>query len=247
MRRNVGVGRAMRAQQERQAFQEKGAALTEANMAHMQEQLAIFRRNLEVFAEKHKRQINRDPEFRDKFQRMCAKIGVDPLASNKGFWAELLGVGSFFFELGVQVIHVCIATREANGGIMQLDDVMRYLKRVRSKTNGQEITVEDVKRAIDALRPLGNGLRLVNVGEKQMLVSVPQELSPDHTEVLDLAQESSGCVTASMLKKKKKWSDDRAEQALSTLESQGMAWIDDQMPDGERTWWFPSIALDLIN
>jgi hypothetical protein len=29
--------------------------------------------------------------------------GVDPLASNKGFWAQLLGVGDFYYELAVQV------------------------------------------------------------------------------------------------------------------------------------------------
>ena len=34
---------------------------------------------------------------------MCANIGVDPLASNKGVWAKTLGIGDFYFELGVQV------------------------------------------------------------------------------------------------------------------------------------------------
>ena len=29
--------------------------------------------------------------------------GVDPLASNKGFWAQVLGVGDFYYELAVQV------------------------------------------------------------------------------------------------------------------------------------------------
>lgn len=31
----------------------------------------------------HKSDIRRDPEFRAQFHRMCANIGVDPLASNK--------------------------------------------------------------------------------------------------------------------------------------------------------------------
>ena len=35
---------------------------------------------------------------------MCAKVGVDPLASNKGFWAELLGIGDFYYELGMFVL-----------------------------------------------------------------------------------------------------------------------------------------------
>ncbi|KAI3672596.1 hypothetical protein L6452_38691 [Arctium lappa] len=40
---------------------------------------------------------------------MCAKVGVDPLASNKGFWAELLGIGDFYYELGHNFfLHECV-------------------------------------------------------------------------------------------------------------------------------------------
>jgi EAP30/Vps36 family len=42
---------------------------------------------------------------------MCAAIGVDPLVSNVGMWAQLLGIGDFYSELGVQVIEACLATR----------------------------------------------------------------------------------------------------------------------------------------
>ena len=45
--------------------------------------------------------IRKNPAFRSQFHEMCAKVGVDPLASNKGFWAELLGIGDFYYELGV--------------------------------------------------------------------------------------------------------------------------------------------------
>ena len=44
--------------------------------------------------------IRKNPEFRAQFHAMCARCGVDPLASNKGFWAELLGIGDFYYELG---------------------------------------------------------------------------------------------------------------------------------------------------
>ena len=47
--------------------------------------------------------ITRDPAFRAQFHAMCAAAGVDPLASNKGFWAEMLGFGDFYYELGVQI------------------------------------------------------------------------------------------------------------------------------------------------
>lgn len=44
--------------------------------------------------------IKKNPIFRAQFHEMCAKVGVDPLASNKGVWAELLGIGDFYYELG---------------------------------------------------------------------------------------------------------------------------------------------------
>lgn len=38
---------------------------------------------------------------------MCVLLGT----ANKGFWGELLGVGDFYYELAVQVVDVCMATR----------------------------------------------------------------------------------------------------------------------------------------
>lgn len=52
---------------------------------------------------------------------MCANVGVDPLASNKGMWAQLLGFGDFYYELGVQIVEACLATRNYNGGFMELE------------------------------------------------------------------------------------------------------------------------------
>lgn len=46
--------------------------------------------------------------------------GVDPLASNKGFWAEVLGVGDFYYELGVKIVDICMATRPVNGGLIDV-------------------------------------------------------------------------------------------------------------------------------
>lgn len=37
-------------------------------------------------------------------------------SASKGFWAEMLGVGDFYYELGVQIIEVCLATSHRNGG-----------------------------------------------------------------------------------------------------------------------------------
>ena len=58
---------------------------------------------------------------------MCAAIGVDPLSSSRGFWAEVLGVGDFYYELAVRVIEYCIANRSKLGGLIQLKNISNYL------------------------------------------------------------------------------------------------------------------------
>ncbi len=71
---------------------------------HIGDQLKKFREGLEAFASKHKKKINSDPSFRQHFQRLCAKVGVDPLSSSKGFWGSILGMGDFYYELGECVV-----------------------------------------------------------------------------------------------------------------------------------------------
>lgn len=50
----------------------------------MAKKLEEFRSHLEEFALKHRNDIRKDPQFRAQFHKMCAAVGVDPLASNKG-------------------------------------------------------------------------------------------------------------------------------------------------------------------
>jgi len=246
MRRKVGAGRAIKSRQDKQAYQDRGQEITEANTDHMQKQMKLFKEKLEEFAVKHKSQINKDPEFRSKFQKMCAKIGVDPLSSNKGFWAEVLGVGTFYFELGVQIVHVCLATREVNGGVMKLNDLVLYLQRIRKKGNQQPVIEEDVKRAVATLEPLGNGIRFIQVGMDKMLASVPVELSSDHTSLLNVAHQGNGCTNVQVLTSSLKWTNDRAERALATLLTQSIAWVDEQSSDGVIQYYFPSIVFSLV-
>ena len=59
---------------------------------------------------------------------MCSNIGVDPLASNKGMWAQLLGFGDFYYELGVQVVEGCLSTRPLNGGLIDLAGLCKIVQ-----------------------------------------------------------------------------------------------------------------------
>ena len=82
--------------------------------------------------------------FRQYFimQEMCASIGVDPLASSKGFWSEMLGFGDFYYELGVQIIEVCMATSHKTGGLMELGELRERLIRSRGGSKRQNSQVK---------------------------------------------------------------------------------------------------------
>ncbi|KAF9174693.1 ESCRT-II subunit protein snf8 [Mortierella sp. AD010] len=170
---------------------------------------------------------------------MCANIGVDPLASSKGFWGELLGVSDFYYELGIQIIDVCLSTRALNGGLMELSEVKRRVERMRgirdnkvpnstssnthsnsfsskwtsiaSKDTNMEVTEDDVLRAIKTLAPLGSGFQVLQIGDKKMVSSVPRELNRDQSAILALVRD--------------------------TLLEDGLMWIDKQAEPYE--YWVP--------
>ena len=88
---------------------------------------------LTEFAKKHQHELQNAPVYRKRFLDMCAPIGVDPLASKKSFWNQMLGMGDFYHELAVKVAEVCLAHRSTNGGIMSLSEVQSILQKRKSR------------------------------------------------------------------------------------------------------------------
>lgn len=58
-----------------QAYEAVGKRVAEENLTHISEMMDTFKRSLEEFARKYKKDINQDPAFRQQFQSMCANIG----------------------------------------------------------------------------------------------------------------------------------------------------------------------------
>ncbi|XP_041366326.1 vacuolar-sorting protein SNF8-like [Gigantopelta aegis] len=218
-------------------YKDKGTELAQDQFAQMAQQMDTFKKNLEDFATKHKDDIRKDPEFRIQFQEMCASIGVDPLASSKGFWAEMLGVGDFYYELGVQIIEVCLATSHQNGGLIGIEELRKRVEKSRGR-HSQDISIDDLMRAIKKLKILGNGFTVIPVGPTFLIQSVPGELTMDHTSVLQQAQ-ATGFVSQNILMKELKWEEERTKRALEFMVKEGLAWVDDH-PGQERQYWFPS-------
>lgn len=236
-----GVGAIQKQQLEQARFKDRGTELAEEQLQQMSRQMEAFRTNLQGFAANHKNDIRRNPQFRRQFQEMCATAGVDPLASSKGFWADMLGVGDFYYELGVQIIEVCLATSHRNGGLMSLEELRERVTKSRNSAHKQEeITQDDLLRAIEKLKVLGKGFRLISVGARYLVQSVPTELSLDHTTIIKQAG-STGYASVGSLTGDLGWDNDRAQKALEDLLKEGLVWLDTQAPN-EYRYWFPGLV-----
>ncbi|KAE8732454.1 hypothetical protein F3Y22_tig00002069pilonHSYRG00009 [Hibiscus syriacus] len=107
--------------------------------------------------------IRKNPSFKSQFREMCAKVGMDPLASNNGFWAEILGIGT------LQIAH---QKRKHDREAASEDDCFRAISKLKAQGY---VTVDEVERriswthgrAIDALNTLlDEGLAMINDGHR---------------------------------------------------------------------------------
>ncbi|KAK3380411.1 EAP30/Vps36 family-domain-containing protein [Lasiosphaeria ovina] len=252
-RKGVGLAAFDRSRITSAQYASHGSTLRSTNAQAFETQLDVFRSLLQQFAQTHAKDIRSNPTFRAQFARMCAAIGVDPLASSSNssqsaggvgsIWAQLLGrsVNDFYFELAVRVVEVCGATRGENGGLIELPKVRERL--VRSRMEGTpEITEDDILRAVGTLKPLGSAYSIVKVGSKPYIRSVPKELNTDQSAVLEAAQ-VLGYVSVSMLMVNLRWTRARAQTAIEDLVGEGMLWVDKQSPR-EHEYWSPGFMLE---
>ncbi|TFK42930.1 EAP30/Vps36 family-domain-containing protein [Crucibulum laeve] len=241
-RRGVGLAAFDRQEQSKRSFAELSSALSQSQVDHLHSQLSQFRTALAHFASTHRDSIKNDPSFRHAFQQMCSSIGVDPLAGPRkgGWWAEMLGLSDWQYELGVQVVDVCVSTRERNGGLIEMSELLRLVSRLRGVMGGV-ITEDDVIRSIKTLQPLGAGYQVVDIGGCTMIRSVVKELDEDQTVILAVAQLNGGRIVEDQLIQQKGWTRDRARAALENmLLRDGLCWLDDQDEEFGRSYWVPS-------
>lgn len=251
-RKGVGLAAFDRSRLTSAQFASHGSTLRASNAQALETQLSVFRSLLQQFAQTHAKDIRSDPSFRAQFARMCSAIGVDPLASSSSsssgsgsgqqqssVWAQLLGrtVNDFYFELAVRVVEVCGATRGENGGLVGLEEVRERVEKGRMEGAGG-ISEDDVRRAVETLKPLGGSYAIVRVGRKEYIRSVPRELNGDQTALVEAAQ-VLGYVSVSMLRDNLLWEAARCRTVIDDLVAEGMLWVDGQT-GGEIEYWSPS-------
>ncbi|KAK9383615.1 EAP30/Vps36 family-domain-containing protein [Kockiozyma suomiensis] len=243
MRRGVGLAAFDNRQRAAQHYSDLGTSILSTHISELSEQLRTFQAALTKFAESHSNEIRSDPVFRSEFVKMCAAIGVDPLASSAAnkksgsFWAELLGndVNDFFFELAVRIIELCRRTRDENGGLMLVDDVRAYINSL--SPNRPPVSHEDIVRAVNSLAPLGHGFEIVKLASKEFIRSVPQEMSKDQAVAIEATQ-AMGYISIPILRDNLGWETARSITVLDDLVAAGLVWVDDQAKPKE--YWTPS-------
>ncbi|KKA26218.1 hypothetical protein TD95_000099 [Thielaviopsis punctulata] len=245
--KGVGIGAFDRSRLTSAQYASHGSTLRSGNAQALETQISVFRSLLQQFAQTHAKEIRSNPSFRAEFARMCAAIGVDPLASSASggsggsggsMWAQLLGrsVNDFYFELAAKVVEVCGATRGENGGMIGLKEVRDRIMSGRME-GAPEVTDDDLLRAVDTLKPLGSSYSVIKLGRKQYIRSVPRELNTDQSSVMEASQ-IEGYVTVDLLMVNLSWPQARAQTAVDDLLSEGMLWVDKQCQPWE--YWNPS-------
>lgn len=252
-RRGVGLSAFSNAAISSDKYAAHGAALRSNHADALANQLAVFQAALHNFSLVHAKDIRSNPTFRAEFARMCHAIGVDPLAgsnsntkareaSGKGgsVWAKMLGtsVNDFYFELGVRLVEVCRESRGENGGMIALSEARKRIASGRGLVGGGiDVTDDDVQRALESLEPLGGQFKIVQLGSIKYIRSVPKELNPDQSTVLEVIQ-VMGFVTVSMLQANLDWEGARAMAVIDDLVGDSLVWVDDQAEETE--YWSPA-------
>lgn len=242
-RRSAGISSLQRHLDTAENWHSLGASLAEQQTASLSAQLATFQQALSRFSSLHRQQILSSPSFRTHFSQLCHELGVDPLGGGaKGLW-DKIGVGDWYYALGVQVVDVCLAKRERGGGLVALDEVLHGVERLRHPTGGggsasTDVTEQDIHRAIEALEPLGCGYAILTIGAgapgaKKVVRCSPGGLDRDSLVVVEAASTTGrGAVTREELQQQRagQWELDRVDRALEkALMDDGTVWLDEHL------------------
>ena len=175
-RKGVGLAAFDRSRITSAQYASHGSSLRTSDAAALETQLAVFRSLLQQFAQTHAKDIRSNPSFRAQFARMCAAIGVDPLAASStregggSIWAQLLGrsVNDFYFELAVKVVEVCSDTRGENGGLIEVWKVREAI--MKSRMEGAPDVTEFVPLSVSSL---GSRANIASPGTTSYELSAP--------------------------------------------------------------------------
>jgi ESCRT-II complex subunit VPS22 len=261
-RRGVGLGAFTTNRNLTQSYSTLGANIKSSQSASLATQLEVFQGLLHNFALEHRDKIKSNAQFRGEFARMCVAIGVDPLAGSYqsssgasttgkgvgGLWAKVLGhdVNDFYFSIAVRLVELCLTTRPLNGGLLGVREAREAITKNDKVGNAfTSVSEDDILRAVRSLEPLGSGFKVVEIGGRGFIRSVPKELNTDQSTVLEVLALLQGTgVSVGLLRDNLGWEEARCVTVLEDLLADSLVWADYQCARGEAEYWSPQGLVD---
>lgn len=113
-------------ERERQKRQQKLSSANEDKMAQMHKIYNDLKLNMNKYSKQYENQIRNNKDVRAKFINICNKIGIDPIVSKRSMWGML---GDFYNQISIQILRICEKTKELNGGLLKIDDLLTIFNR----------------------------------------------------------------------------------------------------------------------
>jgi hypothetical protein len=225
----------------KQAFEKEKIELMIQELDGMYSNIQDLRERVGEFEAKYAELMN-SQQYREKLRLLKEELGLAEVLPSRErvlptIVEKLTGSGKFYNALAVEVLEVVGKKARENGGILTLAEVALAVNKARVD---QFVQLGDIVKAVKILQDaeLIPGIRSLPSGV-QVVEFLPVEISEDSNTILDIAS-STGWVSIEEVMLKTKWPRERAERALRSLESVGIARADVSYAKGNR-WYFPSL------
>ncbi|CAX41456.1 vacuolar-sorting protein, putative [Candida dubliniensis CD36] len=235
---------------DRDAYLQLGKSLNEQHSNQLSTQLQVFQSALINFANDHGDEISSNLEFKNKFTQIVQSIGIDPLDlllytsqnnNNSTNKRSNVVTTNFGVALAVKIIEICQQTRDLNGGLISLKELISTLQS-SCETEGISLIIseEDIETSLNNLNSLGKGYEILIInGKKWLKFSSTENLSNDQLKIYELCEFMGGYVTYRLLRDNYGWDKVRCKTVIDEMIMNGFLWVDSQ-DNGEWQYWEPS-------
>lgn len=233
----------MNRREDRDAYTQLGRSLHERHRDQLSTQLSVFQSAVINFANDHGDEIKLNGEFRNKFTQISQLIGIDPLelllyTSKRN---QTKPKDNFLVGLAVRIVEICQLTRDLNGGLISMKELVSILKDTHNVSI--EVTEGDIEQSVSMLNTLGNGYEMLTINDKKWLKytsAIGDSLSNDQKKIYELCGFMGGYVTYRLLRDNYGWDKVRCKTVIDEMIMNGFLWVDTQAPRGEYQFWEPS-------
>ncbi len=198
---------------------------------------------MEALEKKWEKEVEQSPELAQQISKVRAqlglpeKVGVFKRKAAPGILERLTGHGSYFSQLGIEILEIAKEKKEETGGLISFAELILLINK---RNPGWVFAPHDVIRAVELLEKekLIPGIRTLP-SQIKIVEFFPVSLTDDEQHVLNLASKAGWITLEELLTHG--WSKERARRVLNSLQACGIAREDKTYAEGTR-YFFPGFG-----